>query len=284
MPEGPEIRRAADRVGDVLAGRLIDDIEFGHDHLRRFEPTLTGQEVVDVTSRAKAILIRFAHGFTIYSHNQLYGRWYVRRRDSYPKTGRQLRLALHTDRHSALLYSASDIDVLREEELRHHPFLRRLGPDILDPSTSPRDVHARLDDPRFRRRRLGALLLDQSFLSGVGNYLRSEILFEAGVAPELRPVDLETHEAEELARAALELARRSYDTGGITDDPEDARRLMSEGAPRREVRHFIFGRAGRACRRCDATIAREDQGGRRVYVCSGCQRRRDAASKAGNVT
>ena len=126
MPEGPEIRRAADAVGDVLAGEIIETVRFGLPRLRHFSRTLRGHRVSAVETRGKAMLTHFDHGFSIYSHNQLYGRWYVVKRDQFPSTNRSLRLALHTDQHSALLYSASDIAVLDGDELQQHPFLARM--------------------------------------------------------------------------------------------------------------------------------------------------------------
>ena len=110
------------------------------------------------------MLTRFDNGLTLYSHNQLYGRWYVRPRGQLPNTRRSLRVALHTADHSALLYSASDIAVLDEAGLAAHPFLARVGPDLLDPALGWRDLAARLDEPRFRGRALGGLYLDQAHL------------------------------------------------------------------------------------------------------------------------
>ena len=72
--------------------------------------------VLRVDTRGKALLIRFEQGLTLYAHNQLYGRWYLNKRGTFPKTGRSLRVALHTETDSALLYSASDIAVLLPEE------------------------------------------------------------------------------------------------------------------------------------------------------------------------
>ncbi|HBO12226.1 MAG TPA: endonuclease VIII, partial [Halieaceae bacterium] len=96
-------------------------------------------------TRGKALLTHFEHGWSLYSHNQLYGVWRVQRRGRLPKTNRSLRVALHTASHSALLYSASDISVWRTEELAAHPFLARIGPDILSPALSWRVIAARLD-------------------------------------------------------------------------------------------------------------------------------------------
>ena len=114
MPEGPEIRLAADKVAKVLVGHDIVEVEFGLSRLNRFEKYLTGAAVTAVDTRGKAMLTRFDNGLTLYSHNQLYGKWFTLRRPRLPKTRRQLRVGLHTDTHSALLYSASDIEVLTE--------------------------------------------------------------------------------------------------------------------------------------------------------------------------
>jgi len=180
VPEGPEIRRAADRIAKVLVGERVEDAWFAFDDLKHWESELEGRRVTAIDTRGKAMLTRFDNDLTIYSHNQLYGRWYTCRRDKPPSTKRSLRVALHTRTHSALLYSASDVDVLAPEHLDEHPFLARVGPDILDPGLKPAGVASRLAEKRFRNRGLGALYLDQAYLAGIGNYLRSEILFVGG--------------------------------------------------------------------------------------------------------
>lgn len=270
MPEGPEIRREADRIGRVLAGRRVASIRFAFDHLQPWQDELRGSLVRAVESRGKALLVRFDCGLNVYSHNQLYGRWYVKPRGQKPRTNRQLRLAIETNTHAALLYSASEIEVLRDEELPEHEFLAKLGPDVLDTRVRVPEVVERLRDERFRRRSLGALLLDQSFVSGLGNYLRSEILFVARIDPGQRPRDLTDDQTEELAHAILEIARRAYRLRGITNDPDDARRLRAEGVPRRDYRHYVFGRARKPCRLCGEPIAQHTSAGRRLYQCRAC--------------
>ena len=115
MPEGPEIRRAADRIASVIEGRAVDEVFFAFPELKPWEDRLRGQRVRRAQPRGKALLIRFEQGVTMYSHNQLYGRWFIRERGVLPPTRRQLRAAIHTERPSALLYSASEIDLLDDE-------------------------------------------------------------------------------------------------------------------------------------------------------------------------
>src|SRR3546814_2299648 len=85
-------------------------------------------------------------------------------------------------------------------ELHAHPFLSRLGPDVLDPGLDEAAVEVRMLDPRFAGRSLGGLLLDQGFLAGMGNYLRSEVLFAANLLPQRRPRDLDAGEDRKSTR------------------------------------------------------------------------------------
>jgi endonuclease-8 len=271
MPEGPETRRAADKLGEAIVGRAASEVFFAFPELRAAQRELTGRTVTRVTSRGKAMLTYFEGGRVVYSHNQLYGRWYVRKPYAWPKTNRQLRFAIHTDRHSALLYSASEIDVLAEDELGQHPFLARLGPDALDKSVRSRTIERRLASKQFQRRGIAGLLLDQGFVAGLGNYLRSEIAFFAGIRPERRPVDLDPEERKRLARAVLTITRRAYRTGGVTNPAALAKDLRAGGHPRRAYRHAVFGRSGQPCWTCGQEIERIDLAGRRAYVCPDCQ-------------
>jgi endonuclease-8 len=132
MPEGPEIQLAADAVAAAIVGRPTTAVFFAFDVLKKYEELLTGVVVTAVQAGGKAMLTRFANGWNIYSHNQLYGQWIVRDAHNFPDTNRQLRLAIHNEANSALLYSASDIAVLPDGELDSHPFLSKLGPNLLD--------------------------------------------------------------------------------------------------------------------------------------------------------
>ncbi len=272
MPEGPEIRIAADRIAQALEGQHLEETFFALTRLRRFGTLLEGVMVTGVDTRGKAMLTRFDNGLTLYSHNQLYGRWYVRRRGDLPRTGRSLRVALHTATSSALLYSATDIDVLDADGLAAHPFLQRLGPDILHPSLTWQAVSGRLVEPRFRNRSLAALYLDQAFIAGIGNYLRSEILHLAGLAHARRPSQLTRTERQRLARHTLAVARRSYRTHGITNPPTRVRARKAAGDDRRNAHRFaVFARDGRPCDVCGSEIQRADAGSRRIYFCPVCQ-------------
>jgi endonuclease-8 len=271
MPEGPEIHRAAAQLAKVLVGAPLERVFFAFPALKPYEPQLQTQKVLQVQARGKAMLIHFDQGLTIYSHNQLYGVWKVVKAGGEPVTGRQLRLGLYTPKKSALLYSASDIAVLDPLGLEQHPYLTRLGPDVVDPETSLETVLARYQDKAWQRKRLISLLLDQHFLGGLGNYLRSEILFVAGVPPTYRPIDCSPKQCQRLAEASLHLPRQSFATAGITNDLERVEKLKAVGISRTHYRFYVFDRAGEPCYTCGTLIVRIEAGGRRLYYCPHCQ-------------
>ncbi|WP_226672516.1 endonuclease VIII [Rossellomorea aquimaris] len=271
MPEGPEIRRAADNIERALRNKTVQDIYFAFPHLEGYEDLLRGAIVTRVDTKGKAMLIKFDNGFTIYSHNQLYGKWYIRNLYNYPKTNRQLRLALHNEKKSALLYSASNIEVLRDEEVPEHPFISKVGPDLLSEKVTIDDLLERMKDKRFRNRKWAILLLDQSFVAGIGNYLRSEIMFTSGIHPSLRPIDCPPDQLKKAAESIIHLVKQSYETGGITNDLELAKKLKAEGVKRSGYRHWVFNREGASCFICGSEIEKNVAASRRLYSCPVCQ-------------
>jgi endonuclease-8 len=271
MPEGPEIRRAADKIYRAIARNLAEDVFFAFEHLKPYEEKLIGCTITDVRPYGKALVTAFDNGLAVYSHNQLYGKWVICKPNAVPVTNRQLRFAIHTVERWALLYSASDIEILTAEAVLHHSYIAKLGPDTLDTTVHPATVQARTLEAKFRRRQFATLLLDQGFLGGIGNYLRSEILHVAGIHPSLRPVDCSAAQITAFAEAALALPRQSYRHNGITNDLTLASQLKATGHRRREYRHWVFGRQRQPCHRCGTAIEKLMIGGRRCYVCPVCQ-------------
>lgn len=272
MPEGPEIRIAADKIAAVLVNRVTTDVKFSFAHLRKYQKYLTGQRVLGVDTRGKAILVRFENDWAIYSHNQLYGRRVVDSRGQPPATNRQLRLAIHNRAGSAFLFSASAIEVMRADALRRHPFLSKLGPDILNAGLDAKLIVSRLNAEQFRNRRLAGLLLDQGFLAGLGNYLRAEILTLARLHPLRKPSQCSPAELLKLAQQIIRITRRSYRTHGITNPPRIVAKLKSAGKESRaEFRFNTYGRKDEPCYYCGNKIECINAGGRKMYYCPGCQ-------------
>ncbi|XWJ90790.1 endonuclease VIII [Phytobacter ursingii] len=263
MPEGPEIRRAADSLEAAIKGKTLTDVWFAFPHLQIFAPMLTGDYIERIETRGKALLTHFSSGMTMYSHNQLYGVWRVVDAGEVTETNRVLRVRLAAKDKAILLYSASDIEILTADALAVHPFLQRVGPDVLDMSLTVAQVKSRLLSPRFCRRQFAGLLLDQAFLAGLGNYLRVEILWHAALAPQHKAIDLSEAQLDRLAQALLDIPRLSYQTRGRVDDNHHHGALF---------RFKVFHRAGEACERCGTVIEKTTLSSRPFYGCPGCQK------------
>ncbi|AVY99817.1 endonuclease VIII [Lelliottia sp. F153] len=262
MPEGPEIRRAADSLEAAIKGKPLTDAWFAFPQLKPYETQLIGQTVTHIETRGKALLTHFSHNLTLYSHNQLYGVWRVINVGEQPQTNRVLRVRLQTAEKAILLYSASDIEMLTPEQLLTHPFLQRVGPDVLDMRLTAETVKARLLSPAFRNRQFSGLLLDQAFLAGLGNYLRVEILWEVGLAGQRKASQLNERQLDALSHALLEIPRLSYNTRGVVDDKKHHGALF---------RFKVFHREGKPCERCGGAIERTMLSSRPFYWCPACQ-------------
>lgn len=222
-----------------------------------------GERIEAIQTRGKAMLTHFSNGQILYSHNQLYGVWRVIKTGNEPKTSRVLRVRRAAEDKTLLLYSASDIELLNVDTLAAHPFLQRIGPDVLDMTLTKEEVGERLLSARFRRRQFSGLLLDQAFLAGLGNYLRVEILWQAGLAPQRKPQDLSSGQLETLASALVDIPRLSYTTRGIANENKHHGALFS---------FKVFHRAGKVCERCGGVIEKTVLSSRPFYWCPGCQR------------
>jgi endonuclease VIII len=271
MPEGPEIRQSTDALNKVLKAQEVQSLEFGQAHLKTAGRQFRSTTLLAVEPRGKAILTHFSNQKSIYSHNQLYGQWAVFQKNAEPATHKLRRIVITTKNHCAVLYSASDIEVIDTSAVQSHPYVAKLGVELLDPQTSQAQVMTTLERPHWQNKLLAQMLLDQAFLSGVGNYLRSEILFVAGLCPQVRLRDLTLAKKRQLARAALSVTRQAYRTNGITNLLPRAKKLKAAGEQFGVYRHHVFDRDGQACWACNSGITREIIAGRQLYWCRRCQ-------------
>ena len=271
MPEGPEIHRAAHRLRKALQGKVITHVECPYATIRGQEHRFLEQEVLQVKARSKAMLMYIGEE-VLYSHNQLYGRWTVQKKTSKErKTNRSLRIKLETGTHVACLWSATDIELLEPWQVENHPYIARLGPDVADEEIEFNSVLEQIQNTKFWGRQLCHLLLDQSFLAGIGNYLRSEILFNARLHPTRKLKSLTQDEQTRFAESAISTTQQAYVQKGVTVDKELYDLLRDQGMSRRQARHFVFTRDGLNCHACEGLISHTRLSGRRLDYCPNCQ-------------
>lgn len=271
MPEGPEVRVLADKIERAVAGETLQACQLLYESLSCHQLTFSAVQLTHIETFGKAFVLHFSNDYCIYVHLQLYGRWQTGPLRSHKKLQRSLRLHLATETHYADLYSATDIELIHKDNISRHYFIKKLGPDILNTKTNIATIATYLEEKSKSRRSLGTLLLDQASFAGIGNYLRSEILFRAKLLHTRKLNSLSTDERENLARMIYETTIRAYQTKGITLDKNYVSLAKEQGLRRSQYRHFVFSRKGKQCWICQHVILKGAAAGRRVYWCPECQ-------------
>lgn len=261
MPEGPETHRIADRLREAIAGDVLKRVAFINPALKRCARRLRGQRALAVEARGKALLTAVEGGLTVYTHSQLFGFWRIDGGDTGDDGPTAPRLVLETARCRARLFAAPTIQVLATDAVDDHPFLRKLGPDVVARSTTAAMLRRQFTDARFAGKPLAMLLLDQAFAAGMGNYLRSEVLHAARLAPTRTPASLTRGETTALAKALLAVPRASYRAQTRIDSRHATQGFTFE----------VFERDGAPCPRDGQPIAQVRLAGRRLYWCPACQ-------------
>jgi len=145
-------------------------------------------------------------------------------------------------------------------------FLEDLGPEPLGPHLSGDWLHSAL---RSRRRLLKPLLLDQTFVAGLGNIYVDEALHRAGLHPLRRSDRVSPAQADALREAIRGVLTAAIDAEGSSFDTFYR---TPEGRPGAFQDDFqVYGRTGKPCRRCGTPITRLVVGQRGTHVCRHCQ-------------
>lgn len=259
MPEGDAVYRTARRLSQALDGRVLTRSDFRVP--RHATADLTGRTVLETVSRGKHLLTRVEGGLTVYTHLRMDGSWRVTPAGRPGAPGDQIRLVLANEEWQATGVKLGMVDLLRtEQEAR---VVGHLGPDLLgadwDPAEAVRRLAAHPDTT------IGEALLDQRNLAGIGTIYRAETLFLRGVHP-WRAVG-----AIDDLDGLVSLARR------LLDANKDHAGTVTTGDRRPGFQTWIYGRAGRPCRRCGTRIRRGEMGAqpqeRLILWCGHCQPR-----------
>jgi endonuclease VIII len=248
----------ARRLHGALAGRVLTRSDF---RVPRFATAdLSGQLVTEAVSRGKHLLTRTDAGVTVHTHLRMDGAWRIRPAAGPVSGSHRIRLILANSQWQAVGYLLGVVEILATAA--EQSAVGHLGPDLLGPDWDPAEAERRLGaDPA---RPVGEALLDQRNLAGIGNIFAAEMLFLRGLSP-WRPAG----EVPDL-RALVELGQRLLDANKERDG------IITTGVARRGEETWVYGRAGRPCRRCGTMIRRAEQGAageeRLRFWCPHCQR------------
>ncbi len=285
MPEGPEVRKYADALDKTLSGRPIKSFTARTREARKWleqqGDQLLGRLIIRVVSHGKHLIGHIKGGFYFHSHLMMWGRWQTFKPGPPREIDRRERARIVVDGGAAILFSAPIFNVGKGDPYEQDEYLDSLGPDVLP-------YKGRFRAAEFRRRlmaedsmTIGAALLNQQVVAGVGNYLRAEILFNCRIDPWKLVRDLSSSELKCLSKSIPEIALRSYNTSATALDI-DRRRMSSDASlvyqPGREygTRHLVFRRTNLPCLKCGSGIrqlrqATSEERDRIMYFCPECQ-------------
>jgi endonuclease-8 len=258
MPEGDVVWYTARRLHEALAGRVLTRSDFRVPRLATAD--LSGDVVTETVSRGKHLLTRTKNGLTVHTHLKMDGSWRVRPAAERLRDSHRIRLLLANEEWQAVGYQLGVVELIRTSE--ESRVTGHLGPDLLGPDWDRDEAVRRLSAEPDRP--IGEAVLDQRNLAGLGTVYMAETLFLRGVDPS-RPAG----SVEDL-HALVGLGHR------LLDANKTRAGHVTTGDTRPGRESWVYGRAGRPCRRCGTLIKRGEQGPpgqeRVRFWCPNCQK------------
>jgi endonuclease-8 len=269
VPEGDTLFRTAAGLRPYLVGRVVTAARANGPGPVPQVRRLVGQQITAVDSVGKNLLIRFAGGLELRTHLRMNGSWHrYRPGERWRRPPGRARLVLEVPGAVAVCFDAPVVELLEQRAEGLHPSLAALGLDLLAPDFSADEAIRRLRDPSRVRTTIAEALTDQRALAGIGNVYKSEILFIERVSPFAPVESLDDGTLARLVAAAERLLRANVST---TRGPERVTTTGDRAAP---GPLYVYGRAGRPCRRCRTPIERARQRTelpRSTFWCPTCQ-------------
>ncbi len=299
MPELPEVETIR-RGLEPVRGRRIESAEFGLPRLilgaKAGELTrkLRGRRIDAVLRRGKYLILELDQD-TLVVHLGMTGQLthapakakenarFIR-----TVTGLQKALGVHpVDKHThAILYlddgsrvqfrdprTFGKIIFIAGSEWSKNSRIRILGPEPLDLKIEP---FLKKNFPASSKRAIKALLLDQSFLAGVGNIYADEALFASGIHPKTLAASVQPAERTRLLEAVKAVLKKGIRYQGTTFS--DYRKPDGSNGENFE-RLMVYGRGGKPCRSCGTLLEKIVVAQRGTVFCPQCQGKKHAISK-----
>jgi formamidopyrimidine-DNA glycosylase len=289
MPELPEVETVARDLRPRILGATITGARCSWARTLRthtpegFGVAVTGRQVLGVGRRGKQIVIELSGDAALTVHLKMTGQLFVVPAeapvDPYVRLvleladGRELRFRDIRKFGKIGLYGRDPVTGELVAEVGGAGVFAAIGPEPLDDAFTLRDFRRRL---RRRKGRLKPLLLDQSFLAGIGNIYADEALWAARLHPLRSAATLHPADERRLYEAIRRILSEAVERRGSSIDDYTA----PDGDGSMQEHLQVYQRTGEPCPRCGRPVKRIVIGARSTHLCSWCQRLR-AADRAG---
>lgn len=288
MPEGHSIHRIAQHFADVF---LTQHLQLSSPQGRFVEGAqlLDGHRAVASEAYGKHWFLYFEHELVLNVHLGMYGAWTfggqqhssigaprkIGEQEDHRNAASELneprpttRVRIVGDDSWADLVGPAICRTLTIDEARE--VIDTIGPDPLRPDADPQRFY---DVAAKTRRRIGAILMDQKVIGGIGNIYRAEGLFRQQLDPHAPANALGKHIHEDLWADQVHLLDIGVQTGRIiTTEPEDRPGIeLHEAWP--DHANYVYQRQGQTCLVCgNNSIIVEELEARKLYWCTTCQK------------
>jgi formamidopyrimidine-DNA glycosylase len=264
MPELPEVETIARGLTPELVGKTILSAEvfwsrtLAVPSVKKFKEQVTGQRINGVSRRAKYLILELKD-YNLLIHLRMSGDLILREGKIKPEKHDRLILNLSGKWYLAF----NDTRKFGRVWLTDQPekLLEKLGPEPLGKSFTPEWLYQNLKN---RSRQLKPLLLDQTFIAGLGNIYTDESLNIAKLHPLTTANKVKVKEAEALHQAIQAVLKEGIRRNGASID------WVYRGGDYQN--HFrVYGREGEPCHTCGTTIQKLTVGQRGTHICPKCQ-------------
>lgn len=268
MPELPEVETVARNIEPDVVGRTIvaADVRWARTVAtpspKKFKSQVQGQRILRVSRRAKYIILQLEN-YNLLIHLRMSGDLTVRKGKIQAETHDRVILSLRGKRGEESYLAFNDTRKFGRIWLTAEPetVLGKLGPEPLGKEFTPQWLYENLHK---RSRQLKPLLLDQTFLAGVGNIYADESLHLA----KLHPLGLSNAVTQKQATALCE-AIKSVLKEGIRRNGASIDWVYRGGEYQNYFR--VYDREGKPCLVCGTEIQKFTVGQRGTHVCPKCQ-------------
>jgi formamidopyrimidine-DNA glycosylase len=267
MPELPEVETIKRELEQAILGKKITEICVHHPKVIRqpsvekFTKAIAGATIKQILRKAKLLILELSNGKALAIHLKMTGQLI------YPGKGKASRVSFYLSNGKILDFNDQRLfaELRLVDDWHKLTFVNNLGPEPFELSLERfKDMLA------GRKTKIKPLLMDQSFISGIGNLYAAEALFRSRIHPARSADSLSEKEKELLFQEIKDTLREAIEYRGSSVDQY----VQLSGSPGGYVRfHKVYDRAGEACLVCRTPIQRMSLGGRGTYFCPKCQPR-----------